>query len=130
MMLQLDYVGILVGFLELHLWVAFRFLLRHRSQKSVLVIGKPRRKIYESFSLTRKQIAAFSALTGLVLRSPWFQFPEWSNLRLASCISTGLSALAPIGHTWYLWGTFHLVGVGVPYYLLEGGIPAGRLLLV
>lgn len=77
-------------------------------------------KIYESFGLTRKQIAAFSALTGLVLRSPWFQSPEWRNLRLASCISTGLSALAPIGHTWYPWKTFHLIGVDVPYYLLDG----------
>jgi hypothetical protein len=77
-------------------------------------------KIYESFSLTTKQIAAFSAATGLVLLGPWFQAPEWRNLRLASCISTGLSAFAPIGHAWYLWGTSHLVGVGVPYYLLEG----------
>lgn len=56
----------------------------------------------------------------MVLLSPWFRAPEWRSLRLASCIATGLSAIAPIGHAWYLWGSAHLMGIGVPYYLLEG----------
>lgn len=31
-----------------------------------------------------------------------------------------MSAFAPIGHAWYLWGYAHLLRIGVPYYLLEG----------
>lgn len=38
-----------------------------------------------------------------------------------SCIATGMSAFAPIGHAWYLWGHEHLLRIGIPYYLLEGG---------
>lgn len=56
----------------------------------------------------------------MVPLSPWFRAPEWRSLRLASCIATGLSTFAPIGHAWYLWGSAHLVDIGVPYYLLEG----------
>lgn len=56
----------------------------------------------------------------MVLLSPWFRAPEWRSLRLTGCIATGLSAFAPIGHAWYLWGSAYLVGIGVPYYLLEG----------
>jgi adiponectin receptor len=56
----------------------------------------------------------------MVLLSPRFRAPERRGLRLASCIATGMSAFAPIGHAWYLWGSAHLIGNGVPYYLLEG----------
>ncbi|KAJ5699129.1 hypothetical protein N7462_001134 [Penicillium macrosclerotiorum] len=67
-------------------------------------------------------IIAASAGTGLVLLGPWFRAPEWRTLRLASFIATGMSAFAPIGHAWYLWGYHYLFRIGVPYYLLEGAL--------
>lgn len=39
---------------------------------------------------------------------------------MVSCIATGMSAFAPVGHAWYLWGHAYLLRIGVPYYLLEG----------
>lgn len=64
----------------------------------------------------------------MVLLSPWFRAPEWRGLRLASCIATGMSAFAPIGHAWYLWGTAH--GPENRHTVLFAGrrISAGRML--
>ncbi|KAJ5092638.1 hypothetical protein NUU61_007508 [Penicillium alfredii] len=66
-------------------------------------------------------VLALSAPFGLVLR-PWFRATEWRTLRLASCVANGLSAFAPIGHAWYLWGRTYLMHIGVSYYLLEGAL--------
>ncbi|KAI9933795.1 hypothetical protein ASPWEDRAFT_105127 [Aspergillus wentii DTO 134E9] len=65
-------------------------------------------------------ILAFSSATAITLLSPRFTGPEWRSFRLASFICTGLSAFAPIGHAWVLWGPEYLAAIGVPYYLLEG----------
>ena len=61
-----------------------------------------------------------SFITGIVLLCPNFRGPEFRGLRLASFIATGLSAFAPIGHAWFVWGSTRLKHMGVPYYFVEG----------
>ena len=63
---------------------------------------------------------ALSCITGVVLLIPHFRGPEFRSLRLASFISTGLSAFAPIGHAWLVWGSTRLEQMGVSYYVVEG----------
>lgn len=63
-----------------------------------------------------------SCITGVVLLIPHFRGPEFRSLRLASFISTGLSAFAPIGHVWLVWGSTRLQRMGVPYYCMEGAL--------
>lgn len=58
--------------------------------------------------------------TAAILLSPRFRGPEYRLFRLSSFIATGLSAFAPIGHAWVLWGPVYARGIGVPYYFLEG----------
>ncbi|KAJ5110238.1 hemolysin-III related protein [Penicillium argentinense] len=102
--LQLDYVGILgliLGNLASGLHFGF-------------YCAPTLRNVYWSM------IACGCATTAVILLSPWFCDEEWRSLRLFSCIAIGLSAVAPISHAGYLWGYDYLLGIGVPYYLLEG----------
>ncbi|PLN81668.1 hemolysin-III related protein [Aspergillus taichungensis] len=66
-------------------------------------------------------ITVLSILSGIVLLSPRYKSEDHRLFRVGVLVATGLSAFAPIGHAWILWGTAYVMGIGVGWYLLEGG---------
>jgi adiponectin receptor len=57
----------------------------------------------------------------MIILNPKFQGPKWRTFRLATFISTGLSAILPLGHGLMIFGIDAMnKQSGLPYYLIEG----------